>query len=34
MQMYQIREAEIVASPTIWITVFKYNFLFVESTAF
>lgn len=34
MQMYQIWEADIVAFPTTWITVFKYNFLFVETTAF
>lgn len=34
MQMYQIWEADIVASPTTWITVFKYNFLSVETTAF
>lgn len=34
MQMYQILEAEIVAFPTTWVTVFKCNFPFVESTTF
>lgn len=34
MQMDQIWEAEFVSSPTTWITVFKYNFIFVESTTF